>query len=220
MFDEQAEEAAHKALTDIRANGDRAVAGYISSFDGVSLQPRDFVVPKDDIANTRKFVPDDVRAAVREAHKRIVKFANAGLKKDWNISTPRGGSVGEQFVPLDRVGVYVPGGAAPLVSTVLMTVTLAKVACVPEIVVCTPCSKDGKVLPEILYAMEIAGATEIYRIGGMQAIGAMAFGTATIRKVQKIVGLRRRVCHRCKAAGLWPCRARSRGRSKRDCNPC
>jgi histidinol dehydrogenase len=187
-FDPAAEEAARTALADVRANGDKAVAEYALRFDNVSLQPREFAVPKDQIANARKFVPDDVRAAVREAHKRIVKFANAGLKKDWSISTPRGGSVGEQFVPLDRVGVYVPGGAAPLVSTVLMTVTLAKVACVPEIVVCTPCGKDGEVLPEILYALEIAGATEIYRIGGMQAIAAMAYGTPTIRKVQKIVG--------------------------------
>jgi histidinol dehydrogenase len=187
-FDEQAEEVARRALADIRSNGDKAVAECIARFDGVLLQPREFLVPKEDIADARKFVSDDVRSAVREAHKRIARFAKAGLKKDWSISTPRGGSVGEQFVPFDRVGVYVPGGAAPLVSTALMTVTLAKVAGVPEIVACTPCGKDGKVLPETLYALEAAGATEIYRIGGIQAIGAMAYGTETVRKVQKIVG--------------------------------
>ena len=102
--------------------------------------------------------------------------------------TPKGGELGEQFVPFDRVGIYIPGGAAPLASTVFMTVTLAKVAGVPEIVACTPSDAKGAVNPYILYALELAGATEIYRMGGIQAIGLMAYGTKTVRKVQKIVG--------------------------------
>ena len=110
------------------------------------------------------------------------------MRKDWTIATPKGGVLGEQFLPLERVGAYIPAGAAPLASTALMTVTLAKVAGVQEIVACTPCGKDGKVNPYLLYALEVAGATEIYRIGGIQAIGAMAYGTKTIRKVQKIAG--------------------------------
>jgi histidinol dehydrogenase len=96
--------------------------------------------------------------------------------------------LGEQFGAIDRVGAYIPGGAAPLASTALMTVGLAKIAGVPEIVACTPCDKNGKVNPYVLYALDLAGATEIYRIGGIQAIGAMAFGTKSIGKVQKIVG--------------------------------
>jgi len=96
--------------------------------------------------------------------------------------------LGEKFVPFERVGVYVPGGASPLVSTALMTVTLAKVAGVPEIVACTPVGKDETVNPHVLFALELAGATEIYKTGGVQAIGAMAYGTRTIDKVQKIVG--------------------------------
>ena len=96
--------------------------------------------------------------------------------------------VGEKFDPFQRVGVYIPGGTAPLVSTALMTITLARVAGCPEIVVCTPCGEDGSVNPALLFAARAAGATEIYRVGGAQAIGAMAYGTATIRRVQKIFG--------------------------------
>jgi histidinol dehydrogenase len=112
----------------------------------------------------------------------------AGLRKDWSIQSPKGGTLGEQFTPLDRVGCYIPAGAAPLASTALMTVALAKVAGVQEIVACSPCDKQGRVNPFVLYALDLAGATEIYRVGGIQAIGAMAFGTATIGRVQKIVG--------------------------------
>src|SRR5207245_7527884 len=90
--------------------------------------------------------------------------------------------------PFQRVGIYIPGGTAPLVSTALMTVTLAKVARCPEIVVCTPCGKDGAINPALLFAARVAGATEIYRVGGAQAIGALAYGTGTIRRVQKIFG--------------------------------
>src|SRR5205807_1146510 len=96
--------------------------------------------------------------------------------------------VGEKFDPLQRVGIYIPGGTAPLVSTALMTVTLAKVASCAEVVVCTPCGKNGTINPALLFAARMAGATEIYRVGGAQAIGAMAYGTNTIRRVQKIFG--------------------------------
>jgi histidinol dehydrogenase len=99
-----------------------------------------------------------------------------------------GALVGERFDPFQRVGLYVPGGAAPLISTALMTVTLARVAGCPEIVVCTPCGRDGAIHPALLFATRAAGATEIYRVGGAQAIAAMALGTETIRPVQKIFG--------------------------------
>ena len=103
----------------------------------------------------------------------------------WNS---HGAAVGEKFDPFQRVGIYIPGGAAPLVSTALMTVTLAKAAACPEIVVCTPCGKDGAIDSALLFAAHAAGATEIYRVGGAQAIGAMAHGTNRIRRVQKIFG--------------------------------
>ena len=99
-----------------------------------------------------------------------------------------GAAVGEKFDPFRRVGIYIPGGTAPLVSTALMTITLARVAGCPEIVVCTPCGKDGGIDSALLFAARTAGATEIYRVGGAQAIAAMAYGTQTIRRVQKIFG--------------------------------
>ena len=104
------------------------------------------------------------------------------------MAPPRGGSAGEFYSPMDRVGVYVPGGTAPLASTSIMTVTLAKAAGVKEIVACTPAGKTGEVNPVLLYALLLAGATEVYRVGGIQAIGMMAFGTTSCRKVQKIAG--------------------------------
>src|SRR5207302_2850857 len=120
--------------------------------------------------------------------KNIATFAQKSLRKDWQMKNSHGASVGEKFDPFQRVGVYIPGGTAPLVSTALMTVTLAKVAGCKEIVVCTPCGKDGGINPALLYAARAAGATEIYRAGGAQAIAAMTYGTATIRHVQKIFG--------------------------------
>jgi len=154
----------------------------------VSLRVAEFRVSRRERNDARKKAPADFRTAVRAVLERIAAFARAGMRPDWRISGPRGGTLGEQFVPLDRVGVYVPGGAAPLVSTALMTAGLAHVAGVPEIVACTPCGPDRRVKPELLYALEAAGATEIYRVGGIQAVGMMAYGTRTVRKVQKIVG--------------------------------
>jgi histidinol dehydrogenase len=186
--DVEAERLARKVLEDIRVNGDRAVADAIREYDGATLTPAEFRVTPAEVTAARESVDRDFRNAVREAHKRIASFSSAGIKKDWVTFSSRGGTLGEQFVAFERVGVYVPGGAAPLVSTVLMTVTLARVAGVLEIVACTPSDRDGRVNPYLLYAFEIAGATEIYRVGGIQAVGMMAYGTETVRKVQKIVG--------------------------------
>lgn len=187
-FDLTAETSAHEVLENIRLTGDEAVIKYVRQFDGVTLMPDDFRVTAKEIAEARELVDPAFRAAARETYKRVATFARNGMKKDWKMFTPKGGEMGEQFVPYDRVGVYIPGGAAPLVSTVFMTSTLAKVAGVPEIVACTPSDSKGKVNPYILFAMEMAGVTEVYRIGGIQSIGVMAYGTKTIRKVQKIVG--------------------------------
>ena len=122
------------------------------------------------------------------AEKNIAAFARKSLRKNWQTKNSHGAVVGEKFDPFTRVGVYIPGGTSPLVSTALMTVTLAKVAGCPEIVVTTPCGKDGTINPALLLAARAAGATEIYRIGGAQAIAAMSYGTTTIRRVQKVFG--------------------------------
>ena len=187
-FDAGAEAAVRATLEDIRVNGDAAVAKYVREYDGVSLKPSDFRVGAAEFARARDQVDPEFRIAARETHKRVAAFARQGMKKDWKMFSPKGGELGEQFVPYDRVGVYIPGGTAPLVSTVFMTVTLAKVAGVPEIVACTPSDAKGHVNPYVLFALELAGATEVYRVGGSQAIGMMAYGTRTVRKVQKLVG--------------------------------
>lgn len=187
-FDDAAEDAAAAVLADIKARGSKAIAEYIERFDGVKVPAARFRVTKAEITAARKSVDRTFSAAVRESHARIVAFARKGVKKTWRMSSPRGGVLGEQFQPFDRVGAYIPAGAAPLASTALMTVTLAKVAGVPEIVACVPPRPDGSVDPFVLYALQVAGATEIYRVGGIQAIGLMAYGTRSIPKVQKIVG--------------------------------
>ncbi|MCS6770995.1 MAG: histidinol dehydrogenase [Kiritimatiellae bacterium] len=184
----EAEAVARTVLEDIRARGDAAIVEYAAKFDDQKLAPGKFEVTKAERMAAIERVDADFKKAAGEALARIQKFAKAGLRKDWNILSPKGGILGEQFQPYDRVGCYIPGGAAPLASTALMTVALAKVAGVQEVVACTPPEKSGKVNPFVLYALDLAGATEIYRLGGIQAIGAMAFGTKSIPKVQKIVG--------------------------------
>jgi histidinol dehydrogenase len=180
-FPEEAEKAAFAVLADIRRNGDKAVRKYVARFEGCRLE--DFRV---DVRSIR--IDSAIAAAVKDAHNRVKRFSKASLRKAWSMKTPRGGVTGEFFSPMDRVGVYIPGGTAPLASTSIMTVTLAKAAGVKEIVACTPAGKTGEVNPVLLYALKLAGATEIYRVGGIQAIGMMAFGTESCRKVQKIAG--------------------------------
>jgi histidinol dehydrogenase len=187
-FSAEAEAVARKVLDDIRRRGDAAVCEAIHKYEKRKLTPAAFRVSPDEIAAARRAVDADFRKAARESDRRIARFARAGLRRDWSIGTPGGGRLGERFEPLARVGAYIPGGEAPLVSTALMTITLARVAGVKEIVACSPGGRDRDINPYILFALDLAGATEIYRLGGIQAIGAMAIGTPTIAKVQKIVG--------------------------------
>lgn len=186
-FPEEAEKAAAEVLSDIRSRGDAAVLDAVARFEGFKARKAaDLGV---DVAKCgADGISPSLLRAVRDAHRRVLRFSKASLRKPWSLKTPRGGSAGEFFSPMDRVGVYIPGGTAPLASTSVMTVTLAKAAGVKEIVACTPAGKDGRVNPVLLYALKLAGATEIYRVGGIQGIGMMAFGTKTCRKVQKIAG--------------------------------
>ena len=186
-FPEEAESAAAAALADIRRRGDRAVADLVAKFEGARLKPSQFAVQAD-LETLAKGIDPKIVKAVKDAHRRVLRFSRASLRQSWSMATPKGGRAGEFFSPMDRVGVYIPGGTAPLASTSVMTVTLAKAAGVREIVACTPAGRTGEVNPVLLYALALAGATEIYRVGGIQAIGMMAFGTKTCRKVQKIAG--------------------------------
>ena len=187
-FAPEAEEAAALLLADIRLRGDAAVLAAAKRFDGASLKAGEMRVSAGEIKAAVQAVPSRVKRAVQDAHERVRRYAEAGLREPWHTCTPQGGYTGEFYSPMDRVGVYVPGGTAPLASTAVMTVTLAKVAGVKEIVACTPCGKDKTVNPVLLYALKVAGVTEIYKVGGIQSIGLMAFGTKTVRPVQKIAG--------------------------------
>ena len=187
-FPAEAEAAASAVLAAIRARGDAAVAEYVAKFEGAKLAPAQFRVSAAELKKVDAAVPAVLKRAVKDAHARVLRFSKASLRAPWTMKTPRGGRAGEFFSPMDRVGVYVPGGTAPLASTSIHTVTLAKAAGVKEIVACMPAGKTGAVNPVLLYALKLAGATEVYRVGGIQAIGMMAFGTKTCRKVQKIVG--------------------------------
>lgn len=187
-FPEEAEQAASEVLAAVRADGDAAVAHYVEKFEGAHLTPKRFRVTDAELAAAEAQVPARLKKAVKDAYARVMRFSKASLRSSWTMKTPRGGTAGEFYSPMDRVGVYVPGGTAPLASTSVMTVTLAKAAGVKEIVACTPAGPTGTPNPVLLYALRLAGATEVYRVGGIQAIGLMAFGTKTVRKVQKIVG--------------------------------
>ncbi len=179
-------------LDGVRAGGDAAVARYAARFDGVRLSPHQFrISPGRIAAAARSLAASDMRA-LREARANVAAFNRRGLPSDWKARNRHGGTVGEKFDPIRRVGLYVPGGEVPLVSTVLMTATLAKVAGCPEIAVFTPAKgrpgSAGDVAPALLAALHLVGVDEVYRIGGAQAVAAMAYGTQTIRPVDKIFG--------------------------------
>jgi histidinol dehydrogenase len=188
LFDAEIESRTQAILHDVFVRGDDAVLDFTEKFDGAKLTTEQLAVTQAELFNASLAADESLRAAVAEAEANIAGFAKKSLRKGWQSKNSHGASVGEKFDPFQRVGVYIPGGTAPLVSTALMTITLAKVASCKEIVVTTPCGKDGSINPAILFAARAAGATEIYRVGGAQAIAALAYGTKTIRRVQKIFG--------------------------------
>jgi len=188
LFDAEIEQRTKAILHDVFVCGDDAVLDFTEKFDGAKLSADQLAVTQAELMAASLKADESLRAAVAEAEANIASFAKKSKRKDWSGKNSHGASVGEKFDPFQRVGVYIPGGTAPLVSTALMTITLAKVAGCKEIVVTTPCGKDGSINPAILFAARVAGATEIYRVGGAQAIAALAYGTKTICRVQKIFG--------------------------------
>ena len=188
LFDPAIEQRTRAILDDVAARGNAAVLEFTERFDGAKLSADQLAVTKEELLAASLKADESLRAAVTEAESNIANFAKKSRRKEWSAKNSHGASVGEKFDAFQRVGVYIPGGTAPLVSTALMTITLAKVAGCKEIVVCTPCGKDGTINPALLFAARAAGATEIYRVGGAQAIAALAYGTQTIRRVQKVFG--------------------------------
>jgi histidinol dehydrogenase len=188
LFDAVIEERTRTIVEKVRTGGDAALLELTRRFDGADLSQEGLTVTAADRMGAALAADDVLRSAVAEAHRNIASFSKRSRRKAWSAKNSHGGTVAEKFDPFTRVGIYIPGGTAPLVSTALMTITLAKVAGCPEIVVCTPPGKDGSINPALLYAAGVAGATEVYRVGGAQAIAAMALGTDTIRRVQKVFG--------------------------------
>ena len=188
LFDPGVEQRALEIIRAVQRRGDKALLHYTEKFDGAKLTPGKLRVGQAELAGAWHATDTRTRKAIRLAKANVALFAKRSLRKNWQARNAQGGVVGEKFDPFARVGVYIPGGTAPLASTTLMTVTLAKVAGCREIVACTPCGKDGQVNTALLAALGQAGATEVYRVGGAQAIAAMACGTKTIRPVQKIFG--------------------------------
>lgn len=188
LFDPVIDERTKGILESVKARGDEALVEYTERFDGARLTAEGFQLTTAEIVSAFLSADAGLKKAVEGAHRNIAQFARRSLRRNWEMRNSHGGRVGEKFDPFQRVGIYIPGGTAPLVSTALMTITLAKVAGCPEIVVCTPCGKDGSVNQALLFAAKTAGATEVYRLGGSQAIAAMAYGTNTIRRVQKVFG--------------------------------
>jgi histidinol dehydrogenase len=188
LFDPVIEQRTREIIRNVEQHGDKALIQFTEKFDGAKLAPRQLSVGQTELANAWRSTDARTRKAIRLAKANVAFFAKQSLRKNWQARNPQGGVVGEKFDPFARVGVYIPGGTAPLASTTLMTVTLAKVAGCREIVACTPCDKAGQVNTALLAALGQAGATEVYRVGGAQAIAAMACGTKTIRPVQKIFG--------------------------------
>ena len=187
-----------EVIREIRERGDAALMDYTRKFDGAEWSPERLRVSQEELETAWEWVTSQtrpaaagaviLREALEAAHRNVHAFATHSLRKNWSMRNEQDAEVGEVFHPFERVGVYVPGGTAPLVSTALMTVPLAAAAGVPEIVVCTPGGRDGMVQPALLAALKLAGATEVYRVGGAQAIAAMAYGTETIRPVAKVFG--------------------------------
>jgi len=175
-------------LDDIKENGDEAVLKYTKKFDGADLTPATMRVTQAEIDSAINEIEPDLLRIIKKAAENIRTFHEKQREEGFMMDTAKGSKIGVRVRPLATAGVYVPGGTAPLPSTVLMDVIPASVAGVKRIVFCTPPRKDGTIAPVILAAASIAGATEIYKVGGAQAIGAMAYGTDTIPRVDKICG--------------------------------
>jgi histidinol dehydrogenase len=175
-------------IADVASAGDAALVAYTKRFDGIELSPRNLFVTRKELTASHKAVTSATRDAVAASLENIHEFAKRSLRKDWSRRNAQGALVGERFTPFDRVGVYVPGGKAPLVSTALMTAGFAQAAGVPEIFAATPVGPDGTVNPALLYALKACGVTEVLKIGGAQAIAAMALGTKSVRPVDRIFG--------------------------------
>ena len=184
----QYEETVNEIITNIRDNGDKALFEYTHKFDGANISSENIKVTKKEIEEAYKALNPEFIEVMKKSAENIRVFHEKQLRNSWIETRDDGSILGQRILPIEISGVYVPGGKAAYPSSVLMNVVPAKVAGVERIVMCTPPGKDGKVNPGTLVAADIAGVTEVYKAGGAQAIAAMAFGTESVPKVDKITG--------------------------------
>lgn len=175
-----------QVLDDIRREGDAAVRRYSEKFDNISLS--DFKVNDDEKKKAKQLVTGELKKSIHLAIENITRFHEAQKAPVIEVETMPGVNCRQKAVPIEKVGLYVPGGTAPLFSTVLMLAIPARIAGCKEIILCSPPGENGKLNPAIVYAAKVAGVTQLFKIGGVQAIGSMAFGTESVPKVYKIFG--------------------------------
>ena len=184
-FPPAAEEAARQIIAGVKERGDAALTEYAERFDHARLTPEEFFMPLDEAKKIAATLPAADKRAIRQALKQVSAFAKLTIPRNWMKTVRPGVRAGEKFTPMERVGVYIPGGTAPLVSTVIHTAGIAHAAGVKEIVAITP---PGNMHPAVLYAMLQAGVTSICRLGGVYGVAAAAIGTETVKPVEKICG--------------------------------
>lgn len=182
------EQTVSEIVNNVKENGDKAVFDYTEKFDHFALNSGNIRVTEEEIKEAYKEIPEDLIEVYRHSAANIRTFHEKQLRQSFIETRPDGSILGQRITPIEKAGVYVPGGKAAYPSSVLMNVVPAKVAGVPKIVMTTPCNKEGKVNAGTLVAADIAGVDEIYKVGGAQAIAALAFGTEFIPKVDKITG--------------------------------
>ena len=180
------EKKVNSIILDVKTNGDTAIKKYTLQFDKVELN--DFLVSKEEVKAAERLCKPELKKAIQLAKKNIEKFHSSQKQKFKTIETMPGVKCWTRSIAIEKVGLYIPGGSAPLFSTILMLGIPAKLARCKEIIVCTPPDKDGNLNPAILYTAKLVGITKIFKIGGVQAISAMAYGTETIPQVYKIFG--------------------------------
>ncbi|MBD1223079.1 histidinol dehydrogenase [Virgibacillus halodenitrificans] len=186
QLDVQLDDVVQEIIREVREKGDRALYYYTEAFDSVNLE--NLIVSEKEFKEANELVTDDFLSALKQAKSNIKDFHEAQKEKSWFYTKPDGIMLGQKVTPLERVGVYIPGGKAAYPSTALMNIIPAQLAGVEEIVITTPPQPNGKVNPYVLAAANELGIQTVYKIGGAQAIAALAYGTETIKKVAKIVG--------------------------------
>jgi histidinol dehydrogenase len=181
-------ETVARVLGDIEAEGDAAVRRYTQQFDGADIPPENLRVDPAELKAAVDLLATDERAAIEASIRNVQEFHRKTLPESWSAQNPHGATVGEIYYPVQRVGCYVPGGQVPLVSTVVMSCAIGQLVGVPEMAATTPPGPDGSIATPLLATFHLCGVDEVYRIGGVQAIGALAYGTQNVPSVDKVFG--------------------------------